>query len=153
MCKCAYKHCLYVSPEIKPEDVVTRGSKYYHKKCLDTLDTIKEIIDTYYNNVSQTAVMKVLMSVVNNIVFTKQIDCHYLLFALKQAIAQKRTIKAPVALYYLIDDYKIKKQWESVLGRKIMREAQEQSEVDPTSAPSFKQSNNKPAGFDTIFGG
>lgn len=153
MCKCAFKYCLYVSPDIKPEDDVEKGGKHYHKKCLDVSETIKEILDVYYNDVSKTVIMKNLRHTINIIVFTKHVDCHFLLFALKQAIAQKRQIKAPAYLYYLIDDYDLKKKWETEQGRKIIREAKEQSQADDVSAPSFKTGSDKPVGFDAIFGG
>lgn len=153
MCKCAYKHCLYVSNEIKPEDDVVRGTKHYHRKCCDAMDTIKEIIDVYYTKVSSTVVMTKLVRIINNIVFTKQVDCHYLLFALKQAIAKNWVIRDPASLQYMVDDYNIKKKWESEQGRRIIEEAKQQSVADDVSAPSFKVSSDKPLGFDTIFGG
>ena len=152
---CSYRHCLYVTKEIPPPDDVIRNGKHYHKKCLETSENIKAIVDLYYKKVSDTVVMKTLLATINNIVFTKQIDSKYLLFALQKAIEKGTRIKAPYSLQYVIDDYAIKEEWKRIYAAKIKREAQENSVVDESAkqAPKFKRSSGKPEGFDGIFGG
>ena len=138
---CSYKHCLYVTKEIPPPDDVIRNGKHYHKKCLETSENIKAIVDLYYKKVSDTVVMK--------------IDSKYLLFALQKAIEKGTRIKAPYSLQYVIDDYAIKEEWKRIYAAKIKREAQENSVVDESAkqAPKFKRSSGKPEGFDAVFGG
>jgi len=153
--QCTYKHCLYQTRDIPDYDDVVKNKRHYHKRCLETAETIQAIVDLYYNEVSKTVVMKTLLATINNIVFVKQIDAKYLLFALKMAIQKGTVIKAPYSLQYIIDDYAIKNEWQRRNAAKLGREARENSVADESAlqAPKFKRSTGKPEGFDAIFGG
>lgn len=152
MARCSYKHCPKPEEDILGEEQAVRNGKVFHKGCLDTSETIKKIVDLYYTKVSNTVVMTVLVRTINNIVFEKGIDSHYLLYALNSAVIRKRQIKSPVYLQYLIDDFDIKKAWEAEQGKRLLKEAQNASVAQNVTAPVFKQSESL-TGFNLIFNG
>lgn len=147
--KCAYKHCLHESVIIEKGEEVKVGSRYMHKDCAVLHATISEIENLYIKKVSSTVVMKNLRAVINNIVFTKNVDAKFLLFALKYAISNHYVLKAPASLCYLIDDYKIKKAW---LDKKAMKIVLEDRYVEVRPTEDYKYTPAHMRGIVELFG-
>lgn len=154
--KCRYKHCEHLSRELPRDEAVKIGNSYMHKDCAETSKLISEIKDYYYQNISNTVVMKTLVAVINNIVFTKSVRADYVLFALKYAHNNQFTVRSPYGIYYLIDNSKIKNEWTKHLEQKMQSEA---LKATPSEEPhpvnqnhSFKFSSGNHSGFNSIFG-
>lgn len=110
--KCRYANCdrLHISNILPMSEAVLYGkAQYYHKDCYDYSRTIKEIITFYVNEVSSTVVYSHLQKTINTIVFNKNINPHFLLYALQQ---KKDKINNVNGLHYLVDDKRLYKQWQ-----------------------------------------
>jgi hypothetical protein len=153
--KCAFKHCQHESCEIPQDEAVKVGSRYMHEDCAKINENIASIRDLYYEKISNTVVVKQLVSVINSIIFKKNIDSDYLLFALNHAISAKIPIKSPYGLHYLIDNQRIKDLWNKkdtqIKAKKIREEAEELADIKINSTFSYTNSNN--VGFGGIFKG
>lgn len=90
--KCGFRHCQHESCEVSQEEAVQVGRRYFHSDCAEIYYNMQEIQRLYREKISNTVVMPQLLSVINNIVFTKHIESSYLLFALKFAINTKISI-------------------------------------------------------------
>jgi hypothetical protein len=126
-----------------------------HEDCAKINDNISKIRDLYYEKVSNTVVMKQLVSIINNLIFKKNIDSEYLLFALNHAISAKIPIKSPYGLHYLIDNKRIKDLYNKKQSQKIAEQIREEVEemVEPKVNSTFSYSNNSNLGFGGIFKG
>lgn len=158
--KCSYKHCKHSSPLIsEDESPVKVGSRYMHEDCAKNQENITAIRDLYFNEVSNTVVMSQLVNVINNIIFNKNVDSDYLLFALKYALKYKIQIKSPYTLHYIIDYKRIKDAWQSKIANEKAEQIKEKmkisdDEINRISEKNtfvFTPSNNQ--GFANIFGG
>lgn len=155
--KCAFKHCQHESCEIPQDEAVKVGTRYMHKDCAEKSEYIKKTRDLYFEKISNTVVMKQLVSVLNNLVIKKNIDPKYLYFAVDFAISNKIPIKSPYGLHYLVDNNRIKELWNKKQSDKIAKQIREEAEdsiklVSPTNN-SFNYSVDKNIGFGGIFGG
>lgn len=151
--KCRYSHCLHSSKELPVEDAVKVGNYYMHQDCAAISKNIIEIRDYYYENVSNTVVMKTLMATINNIVFQKKVDAEYLLFAVKYAVKNRIPLRSPYGLHYLIDNARIKDAWEKNRKDKLsqlMKEACNGICVEQTET-NFKYAGGSKKGFGSIF--
>ena len=154
--KCAFKHCQHESCEVPQDSAVKVGNRYMHKDCARISQDIENIKSTYYEKISNTVVMKRLGSVVNNIIFSKNINSEYLLFALNHAIKAKIPVKSPYGLHYLIDNQRIKDIWNKKKSKEIADEIRNEAEQESTTKTvnsSFNYSSNNDIGFGGIFKG
>ena len=120
--KCAFKHCKHEKQDVLESESEKVGNRYMHKDCAKTSINITKVKDLYYEKISKTVVMKQLVSVINAIVFNKNIEAEYLFFALSYAISNKIPIRSPYGLHYLIDNNKIKSTWKKKQSQ-IIRES------------------------------
>lgn len=156
--KCANTHCKHESREL-PRDSATRvGKRYMHGDCAIKNTYVQKVRDLYYEEVSDTVVIKNLVATINNIVYKKNVDAEYLYFALSHAIVAKIPIKSPYSLHYLVDNDRIKKLWEKKKSEKIMAEmSKEEEDPDLISGTiqksTFKYSNSNNTGFGNILKG
>lgn len=120
-----------------------------HKDCAELHSTIGRIESLYREKVSSTVVIKNLRTIINNIIFVKKVDANYMLFALRYAISNHYTLRAPASLYYLIDDFKIKKEWTQRQAMKLMTEAR-YVEARPTEDYKYTPTHMK--GIVELFG-
>lgn len=153
--KCGFKHCKHVTGDVMQSEAVKVGARYMHKDCSIIGDNISKIRDTYYEKVSKTVVMKQLVSVINNLVFTKNIDSGYLLFVINNALATNIPIKSPYGLHYLIDNQRIKDAWNKKNAQEIVAKMKGQAEQQTikTEPVKFKFVADESSGFDSIFKG
>jgi hypothetical protein len=152
--KCGFKHCIHES-DVSQDEAVKVGNRYLHKDCAVISDNLAQIRDTYYEKVSKTVVMKQLVNTINNIVFVKNIDSGYLLFAINQALATNIPIKSPYGLHYLVDNQRIKEAWNKKNAQEIVAKMKDEAEhqVTKTEQVKFKYIAENNNGFDSIFKG
>lgn len=152
--KCGFKHCKHDS-DVFQDEAIKVGNRYMHEDCAIISDNISKIRDTYYEKVSNTVVVKQLVSVINSLVFTKNIDSSYLLFAMNYALFTKIPIKSPYGLHYLADNQRIKEAWNKKKSQEIVSKMKEEIELE-TSKPEqvkFKYIVEENDGFNSIFKG
>jgi hypothetical protein len=152
--KCGFKHCKHDS-EVSQDEAVKVGTRYMHKDCAVISSNVSRIKDIYYEKVSKTVVMKQLVSTINNLVFVKNIDSGYLLFAINQALATNIPIKSPYGLHYLVDNQRIKEAWNKKNAQEIVAKMKEEAErlVDKPEQVKFKYIAENNDGFGSIFKG
>lgn len=121
----------------------------YHKECLDEWNYIKEIKKVYYEKISKAVVQSILGKVINDIIYGKNIDAEYLLYALNYAINHNYKLNSPYGLHYIIDDYKIKNQWKLDQSKKIL-EHKKNIEIINTEDIPFYYNPSKQKGFNDI---
>lgn len=114
---CGYKHC-QIHEKIPASEAVTVGNRRYHKECVEMRDKINEIKDLYINNIDKNISYPELVGVINRIIFNKNTDINYMLFAMKNVIRRKIRIKSPYSLYYVADNKQIYKLWEKESKKK-----------------------------------
>jgi len=153
--KCSFKHCQHESCELSQGEAVKIGNRYMHKDCAETSGNLTKIRDLYYEKISKTVVMSQLINTINNIVFKKNVDSGYLLFALNHAISAKISVKSPYGLHYLIDNQRIKQLWEKKMAQKIVEEMKEKSQNQEyeTQEVKFTYNAEKDKGFGNLLGG
>lgn len=153
--KCAFKHCKHETQDILESESEKVGNRYMHKDCAKTSINITKVKDLYYEKISKTVVMKQLVSVINAIVFNKNIEAEYLFFALSYAISNKIPIRSPYGLHYLIDNNKIKSTWKKKQSQIIRESINEEEFILPeeNKPTSFSYSIEENTGFGGIFKG
>lgn len=155
--KCAFKHCQHEPCEVSQGEAVKVGNRYMHKDCAEKSEYIQKTRDLYFEKISNTVVMKQLVSVLNNLVVKKNVDPKFLYFAVDFAVSNKIPIKSPYGLHYLIDNNRIKEMWNKKKATEIAKQIREEAEnTEPApqiTSNSFNYSVDKSAGFGGIFGG
>ena len=129
---CRYPKCskLHSSTELKKEDAIKggKGSSYYHPDCYHTMQTVNQIKDLFYREINPTMTGKQigqLVSIVNNIVFSKKVDVDFVKFALEYFIKYKPgALKFPGGMAYIIQDRDVVASWEREQQRKTKMEMQ-----------------------------
>lgn len=151
---CGYKHCRCETKEIPLGEEIKVSSRYYHEKCAKESEDIKEMKKQYFDNISNTVVQAILGKVVNDIVYGKNIDSGYLLFAIKYAISNKIRINSPYGLHYLIDNKRIKDSWSALQSKEIQKSISVDISFDKTDEVIFTaKTPKKTGGFGDILKG
>ena len=126
---CRYPKCkfLHETTELKKDDAVKSGSSsYYHPDCYHTMQTVNKIKDIFYKEVNSTLTGKQigqLVSIVNNMIFSKHIDVDYILFGVEYFIKNKPgALKYPGGVAYVVNDKDVTAAWEKEQDRKIRAE-------------------------------
>lgn len=145
--KCSYEKCRHSEKTINKDEAVEIEGCYYHADCAKDINNINEIERLFQRRINKTVVLKDLRTVINSIVYTKNIDSDYLLFALKYAIKNHVPLKRAPGLHYLIDNYSIKEAWRKEQTRKY---AAHEFKANNDDEPDFKI-NFKEKGIDNIF--
>ena len=133
-----------------PDDI------YMRKDSADESVTLQSIRDLYRSRISSTVVFSQLNAVINDIVFKKNINAHFLLFALRYAVDNNIPIRSPYGLHYIVDNYRIKEAWKGKISSetafRIRREIENTSNVPP-SDHTFRYTQSPQTGFSDIFKG
>ena len=127
---CRYPKCsqLHETTELPKDEAVQGGSKnsYYHPDCYHTLQTVNKIRDLFVLEVDSTLTGKqvgMLVSTINNIIFSKKVDVNFLEFALEYMIKNKPgVLKHPAGLHYIIQNRDIINAWNKEKEQKIKTE-------------------------------
>lgn len=152
--KCAFKHCKHEDENIPQFEAIKVGGRYMHEDCAKISENIAKIRDIYYEKISNTVVVKQLVSVINTLVFKKNIDSEYLLFALNYAVTNKTPLKSPYGLHYLVDNNRIKEAWKKKQSSNIRKQIESEDIVfEEQKQTSFNFTVEKNTGFGGIFKG
>ena len=146
---CAWKHCTHPSPVISDGEGVGVGKTWFHKDCNETRLLLKEIGETYFEQVSKNVVYAQLVRTINNIVFSKGVDPKLLLFALRYAIKHKIPLKSPYGLHYLVSQERIQTSYNTYLKQ---QQKLFETKAEEAKAETFAFEKAKPRGFDSVFG-
>ena len=127
MVHCRYPKCnkLHESTELKKSEAVQGGSarNYYHPDCYHIMQTVNKIRDLFYKEINPMMTgqqIGQLVSIVNNMVFSKNIDVDYIAFALDYFIRYKPgALKYPGGISYIVQDRDVASAWEKEKERKI----------------------------------
>lgn len=167
---CRYPKChfLHETTELKKDDAVQVGSKnsYYHPDCYHTMKTVMEIKDVFCRDVNTTLTgsqVGQLVSIVNNMVFSKHIDVDYILFALNWFIKNKpNSLKYPGGISYIVQNRDVEAAWKKEQSRKLAEKINnEKTLLESTTSntmldltPSFTYTPQKNRTFaDILVGG
>lgn len=149
--KCAYNHCKHESCEIPQDSIIKIGNRYYHDDCAKNKENILKIKELYYQKISNTVVMAQLLNTINNIVFVKNVDSDYLLFALNFCIDNRIKINSPYGLHYIIDNSRVKAAWNNQTAKKMIKQMKFNVSNAVENTTKIKLKDNR-TGFGDIFG-
>ena len=168
MVRCRFKQCckLHDSQELKKEDAVQGGMKYYyHPDCYYTMQRINTIRDLFKEKINPAITSQqigTLVLTIYNIVFTKHVDVDYLLFAIQYFIKYKPgTLHQPFGLHYIIQDKDVVSAWEKQRQYEMREEiknqqktimADDESLLDSFDDEPFKFKPQKMKSFADILG-
>ena len=130
---CRYPKChfLHETTELLKDEAVQGGKQrhYYHPDCLHTMQTVNKIRDLFIEKVDPLLTGKqigMLVSTINNIVFSKKVDVDFLYFTVQYFINYKPgALKHPAGLHYIIQDKDVTAAWKKEQERKIRDEMKE----------------------------
>lgn len=167
MVQCRYPKCmkLHETTELPVDEAVKGGSRsYYHPDCYHTMQTVNEIKDLFYRNIDSTITGKQigqLVSIVNNMIFSKGIDVDYIKFALQFFINNKPgKLRYPGGIAYIVQDKDVISAWDMEKQRRIRAEIKEQQKsvvinddfiLDLPDHTEIKQTNKK-SKFSSVLG-
>ena len=133
MVKCRYAKCnkIHDSQELNKNDAVQGGkNSYYHPDCYHILQTVNQIKDLFVKHINSMMTgqqIGILVSTVNNMIFSKHIDVDYILFALQYFLEYKPgKLHQPFGLHYIVQDRDVVSAWEREKQRKLKEEIREQ---------------------------
>lgn len=147
MVNCRYPKCkfLHDTTELLKDEAIQGGKQkyYYHPDCYHHMRTINEIRDLFINNINPLLTSQQigqLVSVVNNMVFSKKIDVDYIKFALLYYINYKpNALKFPAGMHYIVQNRDVEAAWKKEQESKIKAEIREEM-----------KSNNETTNIDDI---
>lgn len=136
MVHCRYPKCmkLHETTELNKDEAVKGGSKnsYYHPDCWHTMQTVNKIRDLFIQKIDSTLTGKqigMLVSTINNIIFTKKVDVDFLEFAVEYFIKNKPgKLRYPAGLHYIIQDRDAIGAWEKLRKQKMATEMKQKME-------------------------
>ena len=164
---CRYPKCskLHESTELKKEDAVKGGTNsYYHPDCYHTMQMVNKIRDLFYKEIDPMMTGKQigqLVSIVNNMVFSKSIEVDMILFALQYFIKFKPgKLRYPGGIAYIVQDKDMLEAWQKEKRRLIKatldnlgKTLDAPAELDfGTEDSKFVYKPNKSKGFADILG-
>jgi hypothetical protein len=115
---CGYNHCLHKGDKVTEQDSVIVGKRRFHIDCAEVKGYIDTLKDMYFDHIDEKANYVEVLSVINNIVFTKGVDPRFMIFALQYIINVKARLKSPYSLHYLPNNQRIVKLWQKENGVK-----------------------------------
>ena len=86
---CRYTHCKFADKKLPADKMILSKGLYYHRECFAERENINKIIKLYIEIIDPSVVVKQLRGAINNIVFDKNVDSGYLLFALQYNLKMK----------------------------------------------------------------
>lgn len=155
MVKCRYKYChrKHETNELSVEDAVSTGKgMYWHKDCYAECENIKEIIDLWTDRVDPSPIFSQLKKVINQIVYDRNVESAYLLFALKYCINHGWKLRYPSGLHYVYKNEEAKQAWLQYKREEAIRNMTDQQFVvneQEDEATNFEYKGSK-RGFTRI---
>lgn len=120
--------CLHESTELLKDDAVQGGKQkyYYHPDCYHIMQTVNEIKNLFYKEINPAMTAQQigqLVSIANNMIFSKGIDADLILFALRYFIKNKPgKLKYPGGIAYIVQDRDVVNAWKKENERKVREE-------------------------------
>lgn len=131
MVKCRYPKCsmMHATTEMPKDEAYADGKgKYYHPDCYHTMQTVNQIRDLFYKEINPMMTgqqIGQLVSIVNNMIFSKHIDVDMILFSLQYFIKNKPgKLRYPGGMAYIVQDRDVLAAWERKQKSKIKSELQ-----------------------------
>lgn len=147
---CKFGHCKHESKEIPKDEAVKIGNAYYHKDCAKNKNNTNLAIELFEQHVNANPVHAQLRAVINNILYTKNIDSDFLVFALRYYIEHRIPLRYPQGLYYVIQNKEAAEAFEKKRAEKFKNVKVDLSE---TKEVEFTYRPTKQKGFADILGG
>lgn len=147
---CRFGHCKHESKEIPKDEAVKIGNGYYHKDCAKNRNNTNLTIELFEKHINPNPVQSQLRAVINNILYTKNIDSDFLVFALKYFIEHRIPLRYPQGLYYVVQNVDAKSEFDKKMAEKYKNIKIELSDTNETS---FTHKPAKQKGFADILGG
>lgn len=116
--RCDYKNCFCSDSD----ELIMVGNGFYHTDCNKTRKDINDIVALYREKIDEKAVISQLYSIVNNIIFNKNVQCGFLKYALQFYIKNNIPINHPLGLHYIIKNKKVINEWEIIQKKKFNEE-------------------------------
>lgn len=148
MVHCRYPKCskLHETTELRREDAVQggNGKSYYHPDCYYTLQTVHKIRDLFVKEINPMMTgpqIGVLVSTINNMIFSKKIAVDYILFALEYFVKYKPgKLHQPFGLHHIVQDKDVVNAWKKLQEKKLKADfkKQFQSSAQKTEVDSFE---------------
>lgn len=149
--QCKYKFCRHNDHEIdfQKDDYIIADGNCWHSDCKKESDTVKEIVDFWYRNISDSESDIRNLYCVLKTLLNKGRNADYILFALRKSAD---VIKHPPGLYYVLDNYKIVNAWKKKLIDEQMKDVKFDKPQNNTE-PKFSAQAIGASSFSDIFGG
>lgn len=156
---CRYPKCknLHETTELKKEDAVqSGGGHYYHHDCYHTMQTVNQIRDLFIKEINPAMTRQqigILVSTINNMMFSKQINVDLIKFALEYFVQHKPgALHTPFGLHYIVQNKDVIMAWKKYQEKKsaeYVRAMKEKINIDsdnfefnlPENTKTYKQSN------------
>lgn len=152
MYKCRWTHCKHDSRDIpNGEEVHGNGSAYYHKDCWDQKTTIDSILTTWSENIDAFVNMATLRSIVNNLVFKRGYDEHYILYLVKIG-AREKWLHYPYGLYKVVSQQRFIDDFNSMKAKQKIKDIKQEEVGGYEVDTGFKYGGGKKKGFGRILG-
>lgn len=148
---CRFKHCKHESKEIPREEAVKVGTLFYHADCAKIKDNIALTIELFEKHINPNPVFVQLRAVINRIIFERNVDSDFLVFALKYYIEHKIPLRYPQGLYYVVQNQEAKAEFDKKTAENYKNIKIDISEPKEEVVFEFKPKKQK--GFGDILGG
>lgn len=116
---CQYKHCQHKEDKIPANKVYLINGKRMHLECAMTQEVIKLIWNTYKEQMDELADYKVVIHVVNQVVFDKGVPVDYVMYWLEEMIKRDVKLKSPYGLHYCMKNKRIYAEWKAKYEEEI----------------------------------
>lgn len=152
---------LHESTELPKDEAYWDGKRgYYHPDCYHIMQTVNQIRDTFIKEINPLLTgqqVGMLVSTINNIVFSKGIDVDQLKFTVEYFIKNKPgALRYPAGLHYIIQDKDAAAAWKKEQDKKVLQGLKATTVVNDDfvfDLPEVKVSNtNKKSKFSSILG-
>lgn len=143
---CRYTACKEQNKELLQKDSYLIGNARYHKKCYEKKIAKEQIKDLYYTKINKNVVMKVLVSVINNIIDIKEVDPDFFIYALKYCIKYKVQINSPMFLHYIVADKNVLQSYKKDKAKEIKLKTNFKNSSDTTETV-FSHNKKSTIGF------
>ena len=164
---CRYPKCreLHESTEILKSEAIKHGKGYYHDDCLHTMLKVTEIRDLFYKEVNPLMTGKQigeLVSIVNHLIFKKDIKPDFILFALQYYIKYKPgSLNYPGGIAYIVQNKDVIAAWKKEQERLAKEEIRKQQKETVVEDDEFRldlpenqldNNTNKKSKFSRVLG-
>ena len=151
--KCGWTHCEWGGHISNNQEKVKVGKRWYHKECACERDCINDIITTFQENINENADIKVLRSVINNLIYDECKPAEYVLFSVRHAIAHPEfKLTFPQGIYRVCNHPDVLHAWQVQQNKKFMATVDQSKFVADNVAPTSVINKQKKTGFGTILG-